>query len=60
MVMKITQCDICKKEIEKDAEKLQIAREGRLLFKHFEICADCGKPVLKFLKNKKLIKEETK
>lgn len=58
--MKITQCDICKKTMERDEEKYQIARDGYLLFKHFEVCADCGRPVLKFLKGNRLIAKDEK
>lgn len=39
---------------------MRIALEGFSDFYSFEICSDCGKPVLKLLKNKKLIKDENK
>jgi len=46
--------------MERDEEKYQIARDGYLLFKHFEVCADCGRPVLKFLKGNRLIAKDEK
>lgn len=47
----LKKCDLCKKEI-KRGDKEVIAGLGWL--KMAELCYDCGKPVLKFLSQKKL------
>lgn len=57
--MKITQCDICKKTIEKDSTSICIGL-GSIFSNHVEICTNCGKPVLKLMKDKKLLKGENK
>ena len=54
--MKITKCDICKKKIDKSI----YISVGGFLGNSFEVCEKCGKPVLKLLKDKKLIKSENK
>lgn len=61
--MQVTKCDICKKEINREkSAKVRIVWEGANLsaFNSFEICEKCSKPVAKFLKDKKLIKEDKK
>ena len=58
--MKIIKCDICKKTITKDSESLDLSYSGIKKFASFELCSNCSKPVLKFLKNKKLITTENK
>jgi|WetSurMetagenome_2_1015567.scaffolds.fasta_scaffold1530790_2 hypothetical protein len=61
--MHITKCDICKKEINREkSAKIRIVLEGASLssFNSFEICEKCSKPITKFLKDKKLIKEDKK
>lgn len=52
--MKITKCDICKKELNSHHE---IVRISLIMsdFNSFEVCFECGKPVVKMLGNKKLI-----
>jgi len=52
--MIIEKCDICKKEIKKDDAKA-MASFGTWYLNH-TFCADCGKPISKFLKKHKLIK----
>lgn len=56
--MKITKCDICKKTIKDDSMNVHIAVSKSMFFNSVEICSDCGKPVLKLLKDKKLIKND--
>ncbi|KKQ23479.1 MAG: hypothetical protein US35_C0004G0012 [Parcubacteria group bacterium GW2011_GWA2_37_10] len=52
--MNVSKCDLCKKEI-----KGQPLTVGRGFFHDVkEICDDCGKPVLEFLRKNKFIKEE--
>lgn len=58
--MKITKCDICKKAIGKDSEVFSLAYDSKKTFNYFDICCVCGKSLLNFLQNKKLIKNETK
>ncbi|MDP2665779.1 MAG: hypothetical protein Q8P23_04085 [bacterium] len=55
--MTINKCDLCKKII--DEEKLGISLLGDR-FEHFDLCPKCAKPVMKFLKAKKLIKAASK
>jgi hypothetical protein len=50
--MNIIKCDLCKKEIEKDPVMAGFGYWGRT-----ELCHDCGSPIIKFLKRKKLIKD---
>jgi endogenous inhibitor of DNA gyrase (YacG/DUF329 family) len=57
--MNIVKCDICKKTIEKKSSSFFIGLHG-IFSDSFEICADCGKPVFKLLKTKKLLKDENK
>jgi hypothetical protein len=54
--MLFSKCDICKKQI--DLEHTMNVRAS--LFKSFELCYNCGKPIIKFLMSKKLIKKEFK
>jgi len=58
--MKITKCDICKKSIGKDSEAFSLAYDSKKTFDSFDICYVCGKSLMNFLQNKKLIKNETK
>lgn len=59
--MHITKCDICKKTIDRGKmEKIRVERDywgDRFIYNRFEFCTNCAKPVLKFLKDKKLLKE---
>jgi len=55
--MNITKCDICKKTIKKDSKSLYIGL-GSIFSNHIEICENCGKPVMKLLKDKKLIESK--
>lgn len=56
--MNITKCDICKKTIKKGADSVHIGIGSSMLSNHIEICSDCGKPVLKLLRDKRLITNE--
>ena len=58
--MNITKCDICKKTIEKDSKSIYIGIGGMFTVNRAEICENCGKPVLKFLKDRKLINFQNK
>lgn len=51
--MRITKCDLCKKEIK---ERPVNVRYGD--YENAEFCEKCGLPVLKFLKKHKFIKDE--
>jgi len=53
--MYVTKCDICKKQI-KAGEKV-VAGYG-YAFGASEFCANCGKPIITFLKKHGLLKEE--
>ena len=55
--MNITKCDICEKTIDSRKKSARVSF-GDSLFKFFEFCPDCGKPVVEFLKSKKLIEEK--
>jgi hypothetical protein len=57
--MRITKCDICKKPVNKKEGEVNIS-VGGFLGGYFDICGNCAKPVLKFLKTKKLIKKDDK
>lgn len=50
--MRINKCDICKKEI-KYIESIDV----RFEYNNYELCYDCNKPVLNFLKKNKLVKK---
>lgn len=56
--MLITKCDICKKRIKKDSMGVHIGVGSSIFSNHVEICLDCGKPIVKILKDKKLITDE--
>ncbi len=56
--MHITKCDICNKTIKDNSNNIHVAIGASMLFNHNEICASCGKPVLKFLKSKKLVEDK--
>lgn len=51
-----TKCDICNKKLS-HADIIRVQEKGTG-FKFFELCEDCGKPVTKFLIDKKLINNE--
>lgn len=55
--MNIRKCDICKKTI-KEKKYLRIDQAGNYYFDLIELCLNCAKPVIKFLKSKNLIKDE--
>lgn len=56
--MRIIKCDSCRKMITSDSksELLQLAYNGVKSFESFELCPDCAKPIIKILRDKKLIK----
>jgi len=54
--MVINKCDICHKTIKKDMG-LRISRN---FFDGFELCLNCAKPMMKFIKDKKLIEKMNK
>jgi hypothetical protein len=58
--MKITKCDICKKTIKDGSMNVHIGVGTSMFSNYKEICSDCGKPILKLLKDEKLIKNENK
>jgi len=58
--MKITTCDICKKKIKEDAKSVHVGIGSSMFSNHLEICLDCGAPILKLLKAKKMINNENK
>jgi len=51
--MRIKKCDICRIQIKDDELSLYLKDEK---FETFEFCLKCSQPIIKFLKNKKLIK----
>ena len=53
MGMRITKCDLCKKNI-----KGEPVMAGRGFFSRTELCEKCGVPILKFLKKNKFLKNE--
>ncbi|MDR3583541.1 MAG: hypothetical protein P4L62_04245 [Candidatus Pacebacteria bacterium] len=55
--MRITKCDICKKVLGKTEDKVNVSVG---FYSSFDICHNCAKPILKFLKDKKLIEENKK
>jgi len=59
--MRITKCDICKKTINQDSKSLQLmGGSDDVAYISFELCSACSKPIIKMLKDKKLIKIENK
>lgn len=50
--MRITKCDLCKKEIKKEP-----ITAGVGFFPKAELCEKCGGSILRFLKKNKFIKE---
>lgn len=56
--MQITKCDICRKTIKKNPGSVHIGLGGTCFFNHVEICPECGKSVLKLLKDNDLIKDK--
>jgi hypothetical protein len=57
--MRITKCDICKKDIKKTEGEINISTGG-LFHGYFDVCGNCAKPILKFLESKKLIEKNGK
>jgi hypothetical protein len=51
--MHVTLCDICKKRVEY-SERVSVAPGG---YAHIELCRACAKPVIDFLRKKKLVNE---
>ena len=51
--MRINKCDICEKETQ-----INEAIDIRTGYHHHELCKDCAKPVLAFLRKSKLIKKD--
>ncbi len=48
--MTVTKCDICKKTIKRDASiSLGVG------FGAYDICLDCGKPLIEFMSKNKLL-----
>ncbi len=56
--MIVKKCDICKKIIEKE-DVIRLVFQSDM-FKSFEFCLKCAKPLIRFLKNNKLIKTHEK
>ncbi|MDO8240657.1 MAG: hypothetical protein Q7T51_01615 [Candidatus Moranbacteria bacterium] len=56
--MQINKCDICRKTIKKNPGGVHIGLGSTCFFNHVEICPECGKLVLKLLRDNKLIKDE--
>jgi len=56
--MRITKCDICEKTINPKTGSIYLSCDN--IFAGFEICSNCGKPITKYLKSKKLVKPENK
>lgn len=49
-------CDLCKKKVDLDNS----VKVGVHWFANIELCHDCGKTIISFLKKKKLYKEPVK
>ena len=59
--MRIIKCDICKKTIASGSESFHLTRSGGIMtYASFEFCFACSKPIMKMLKDKKLLKGENK
>jgi hypothetical protein len=59
--MNITECDICKKTIARGSDSFRLTRSGNIMtYASFEFCSSCSKPILKILKDNKLIKDDNK
>ena len=59
--MRITKCDICKKTINRESKSLQLmGGSDDIAYISFELCSACSQPILKILKNKKLIVDDNK
>jgi hypothetical protein len=50
----ITKCDLCKKQIKNDKERITA---GKGYWPGSTLCLACGKPVIKFLEKNKLIEK---
>lgn len=55
VLMLVSKCDKCKKVVKKDKV---VAGFG--IFNRFEFCEKCGKPIVLFLKQNKLLKKKLK
>ena len=53
--MRITKCDLCKKEIKEASVTAGIG-----FFPKAELCEKCGAPILKFLKKHKFVDKKEK
>lgn len=51
--MRVSKCDLCHKEIKQYDQKVSAGLGSALMAK--ELCLTCGKPVIKFLLQKKLV-----
>lgn len=54
--MQVTKCDICKKEIKDYKEEVRVLASKVISGTAF--CLKCGGPIIKFLKNHKLIQNQ--
>lgn len=54
--MRISKCDVCKKEVE--YQNMVNASVG--LYSKADFCKDCGSPIVKLLKKHKFLKEGLK
>lgn len=52
--MRVTKCDLCKKEIDSNLVTIIIGN----YFSRVELCEECGEPVIDFLREEGLQKEE--
>ena len=57
--MNIKKCDGCEQTIEDRKNYLRIEVNAGS-FDFFELCPKCAQPIMKILKNKKIIKDEKK
>jgi len=54
--MLVQKCDLCKKELDRTADKIVWA--GHEYVSQFSFCETCGQPVIRFLKRVGLILKE--
>ena len=52
--MLVTKCDSCKKQIKNHDEKVVVG----LGWPQFSFCRGCGKPIIAFLKKRKLLQPD--
>ena len=50
--MRVTKCDICKKQIKDYSKEVDVSPPGKLSSLTF--CLNCGKPIIKFLEKHRL------